>query len=709
MGQDSHRITAEIAHVLFMDLVGYSRLSMEEQARFARYLRDTVRNTPEFQRGESRGDLISLDTGDGMALVFFRDPIAPIECAIEIARALKSGPELRLRMGVHSGPVSRVPDINGKDNVSGSGINIAQRVMDCGDEGHILLSQRYAEDLMQFETWASHLHDLGECEVKHGVRLHLFNFYNGSEGKLTLPSRLADCAPTPAVISTRVVPASASGSVEAQAGQVALLYKRGAHPDERLLHLLETELPKAGFKVFIDRHLSIGVEWATEIDKQICASEAIIPLLSATSIHSEMLDYEIHRGHKAAQEQGGKPRILPVRVAFEGELSESLAAILQPLHYFLWKNEEDDPHLVEEIIASLRNPQPAKQGLTREKLEPVGGAVPLNSRYYVVRPTDEEFRTAITRRDSIVLVKGARQMGKTSLLARGLQQAREQGARVVLTDFQTLNSSHLETAESLFLSLAEMLAEQLDLDVLPQEVWTPGRGPNMNLERYLRREVFGKITEPIVWGLDEVDRLFTCEYGSEVFGLFRSWHNKRALDPNGPWSRLTLAIAYATEAHLFISDLNQSPFNVGTRLALEDFTTAQVAELNRRYESPLQDPEEIARFHHLLGGQPYLVRRGLDELTVYPMGMDAFEAQAVRDDGLFGDHLRRILVTLSQDPALMEAIRVLLRSQRQNEPAVIAAPDFYRLRSTGILAGDSPSTARPRCQLYTTYLSRHLL
>ena len=135
---DTQRITAEIAHVLFMDLVGYSKLSMEEQARLAGGLREIVRRTPEFERGEARGDLIRLDTGDGMALVFFRDPIAPIQCAVEIATALKSRPDILLRMGVHSGPVSRIPDINGKDNVSGSGINMAQRVMDCGDEGHIL-------------------------------------------------------------------------------------------------------------------------------------------------------------------------------------------------------------------------------------------------------------------------------------------------------------------------------------------------------------------------------------------------------------------------------------------------------------------------------------------------------------------------------------------------------------------------------------------
>ena len=295
-------------------------------------------------------------------------------------------------------------------------------------------------------------------------------------------------------------------------------------------------------------------------------------------------------------------------------------------------------------------------------------------------------------------------MGKTSLLARGMQQAREQGANVVLTDFQTLNSSHLATADSLFRTLAEMLADQLDLDVLPSDVWNPGRGPNMNLERYLRREVFGNTDKPIVWGLDEVDRLFSCDYGSDVFGLFRSWHNKRALDPSGPWSKLTLAIAYATEAHLFIKDLNQSPFNVGTRLALDDFNIEQIYELNRRYESPLRTLDEVQRFHALVGGQPYLVRRGLDEMTTHRVGIQVFEELADREEGMFGDHLRRMLVTISQDPGMTETVRNVLNGKPISDPS-----EFFRLRSTGILSGESASVAELRCRLYATYLSRHLL
>jgi len=336
-------------------------------------------------------------------------------------------------------------------------------------------------------------------------------------------------------------------------------------------------------------------------------------------------------------------------------------------------------------------------------LEPVGGSVPLESRFYIVRPTDAEFQRAIERQDSIVLVKGARQVGKTSLLARGLQKARAAGARVVLSDFQSLSEDCLQSAETLFLRLAATIVDQLDLGVLPEQVWSAQFGPSINFERYLRREVLAKISSPIVWGLDEVDRLFTCGFGSEVFGLFRSWHNKRALDPDGPWKRLTLAIAYATEAHLFITNLNQSPFNVGTQLVLEDFTREDVAELNRRYGSPLRGEDELTRYYQLVGGHPYLVRRGLHEMAVHHQRLATLEARASQDDGPFGNHLRRLLVSLSQDRSLCEAVKGLLQGKSS-----LTTDSYYRLHSAGLIAGEAAQQAIPRCELYAAYLREHL-
>jgi TolB-like protein/Tfp pilus assembly protein PilF len=188
MSTDKARL--EIGHVLFIDIVGYSKLLLKQQSELLRELNEVVSGTNEFREAELAGKLIRLPTGDGMALVFRTNPEAPVECALEIARALKSHPAIQLRMGIHSGPVNEVVDVNQRANIAGAGINLAQRVMDCGDAGHILLSKHVAEDLEQDERWRPLLHDLGTCEVKHGVRIGLANLYDSEVGNAQLPKKL---------------------------------------------------------------------------------------------------------------------------------------------------------------------------------------------------------------------------------------------------------------------------------------------------------------------------------------------------------------------------------------------------------------------------------------------------------------------------------------------------------------------------------------
>ena len=184
-------IKLEIAHVLFLDIVGYSKLLIDQQRRLLEKLNEIVRGTDEFRSAQAEGKLLSIPTGDGMALVFYSTSEAPVECALEISRALQSHPDLLLRMGVHSGPVSGVIDVNERANVAGAGINLAQRVMDCGDAGHILLSKRVAEDLAQYGHWQPYLHELGECEVKHGVPVSIVNLYKDDLGNGQLPIKFA--------------------------------------------------------------------------------------------------------------------------------------------------------------------------------------------------------------------------------------------------------------------------------------------------------------------------------------------------------------------------------------------------------------------------------------------------------------------------------------------------------------------------------------
>jgi len=181
----------EMAYVLFMDLVDYSKLPMDQQTSRIQQLQTIVRGTSEFREASAADQLISLPTGDGMALVFFQNPVTPVQCATAISRALHGRPEIRLRMGVHTGPVYRIADINANNNVTGGGINLAQRVMDCGDAGHILLSKTFADVLVQLSDWADSLHDIGEVAVKHGTNVHLVNLHSADFGNPALPGKVA--------------------------------------------------------------------------------------------------------------------------------------------------------------------------------------------------------------------------------------------------------------------------------------------------------------------------------------------------------------------------------------------------------------------------------------------------------------------------------------------------------------------------------------
>ncbi len=332
------------------------------------------------------------------------------------------------------------------------------------------------------------------------------------------------------------------------------------------------------------------------------------------------------------------------------------------------------------------------------------GALPLDSPRYVTRHTDGHFNEALERQESIILLKGARQVGKTSLLARGLQKARKNGSSIALIDFQSLTAQTFETIDRLLMTIAELVCDQLNVKASPRDNWSEFLGPTVNFERFFRKSVFPQLEDKtLVCAFDEADRLFNYSYASEVFGLFRSWHNLRALDPNGPWHQLTLVFSYATEAHLFIADLNQSPFNVGTTLPLGDFSMEQVGNLNDFYGRPLKNDEESQRFHRLTGGHPFLTQRGLFEMAHHQLDFDTFDASSDRSEGVFGDLLRRLVLSLKYDEELQKAILGILGGKPSLELGA-----FYRLRSAGILSGDAVENARLRCQLFERYLKKHL-
>ena len=242
----------EIGHVLFIDSVGYSKLLTEEQRELQDRLSQVVRGTEQFRAADSAGRLVRVPAGDGMALVFFNSPEAPLKCAIEINRALKDFPDIRLRMGIHSGPVNVVRDVVGRRNVAGTGINIAQRIMDCGDGGHILVSKRVAEDLAQMREWQPDLHELGECGVKHGASVSLANFYTGDVGNPKLPQKIREWRQQKAAGPLRARNIVFAGVLVIAVAVASFAYRHYANPTSAAIHTDGKSIAVLPFENFSD-------------------------------------------------------------------------------------------------------------------------------------------------------------------------------------------------------------------------------------------------------------------------------------------------------------------------------------------------------------------------------------------------------------------------------------------------------------------------
>jgi class 3 adenylate cyclase len=682
--------SARIAYVLFVDIVGYSRETTSAQARLIAQLNAAVNAAPAFASADASGAVQTLPTGDGMALVFFNDVLAPVQTAVHIGRAARGG-ALPLRMGMHSGLVLPQVDATGRENLVGEGLNTAQRVMDFGEAGHILLSAQYAAWLQHFDEWTTSLYSLGEGVAKHDLRIPLYNLHSAGVGLASVPVKLGK--PTGSA-------AAATVQKGAPGKSVALLYKPSLQPDAKVLETLQTRLLSLGYEVYVDSRQKISPAWAKAVEEPIRNADAVIAIVSPEAFRSEMLEYEIETAHDAFL-HNGKPVLLPVRIGANEPLEGTVASILQPLHFFAWNSPDDDERLVAELLSAIT--EPLKPRAEEIKLEPVGGAVPPDSPFYVARACDKEFAQALANGESILLVKGARQMGKTSLLAQGTKQARNANRRYGMTDFQKFNTAQMASDEVFYRLLAATLAKQLKFTYDFANEWDEIFGANLNMETFLRALIDSQ-EAPMVWFMDEVDKLFLAPFASDFFGLVRSWHNSRSTEPDGPWGKLTVVISYATEAHLFIQDLNQSPFNVGRKLELEDFNLQQVIDLNGRYGSPLRSYQEVERLYNLIGGQPFLTRRGLDALATGKYDFETFFLEADRDDGPFNDHLKRILVSVSNLPAVLEDVTALLQGRPSSNRDA-----YYRLLSAGILKQTREGASVFRCELYQQYLRRHLV
>jgi hypothetical protein len=518
-----------------------------------------------------------------------------------------------------------------------------------------------------------------------------------------------------------------------QARKIFISYKRN-DPSQRLARYLQKFLTRQGHTVFIDATLRTGEAWLEEIGQHIENSDFLLVLLSQESIYSEMMRAELNHAYEHQKRQG-HPRILPVRVAFEDVLPLSIGFFLNPLQYVSWWSETDNERVCDEVLAALEGrlpdrlpvsvkPRPAglvlddDVGLVAasaplfpprpkvevgflQELDSPTDVVELPSRFYIRRKTDDALELQLTKSSGITTVRAPRQTGKSSLLVRTLQYARKQGRRVVNLDMQDVHK-HLASEDVFLRCMAEEIACQLGLDVGQiEKLWAPSPARVFNLTGFMEKYVLPASDVPLVLAMDEVDRLLSADFHSDFFSTIRSWHTKQAL--GGPWSKLNIVMAISTDPFLLISDIRQSPFNVGLVLELEDFDETQVRDLNVRHLSPMQEPD-IPRLMQLLNGHPYLTRKALYTLVTKGLTWSELERVATTDQGPFSDHLRYYHWILVRDKQLKlkEALAQLIHHNSCTDENA-----FLRLTEAGLVNG-SCKACRCRCDLYRLYFEDKL-
>lgn len=515
--------------------------------------------------------------------------------------------------------------------------------------------------------------------------------------------------------------------------KIFVSHKNHVEPDDTLANYFVNALTAQEYSVFIDQFLEIGDKWPLVIQQELDSADFFLLLLSDEAATSEMVIEEVRMAYKRNRQEG-RPLILPIRIHSNNPLPYDLAAMLDRIQYAAWTKSGAETSILEQIVGAISKYSSfeAPENVTQDPVvvtdstatvptglqilpplpvarlpkltswEIPGGAMKLESPFYVARPADSEAYEVVGRDGETIKVKGCRQMGKTSLLVRVRDHALTHQHPVLFIDFQMLDKEQLRDLDTLLYVIGTWIAEEFKTNQSPDAYWSSKLGAKDKLTRFMNAEVLGHSEKSVVLILDEVDRIFHFQdYRDDFFGLIRAWHNRRAMSPI--WKRLNIVLSYATEAALFIQDLNQSPFNVGLDLALEDFDSSQVLSLNELHDSPLKTQSEMEELMGLVGGHPYLLRKSLYEMVAHKMPLRELKVRALNDDGPFADHLRHYLFWLESHPEFQVAMKTAL-----HEKMIANDIDFYRLQSAGLVRGADRTFVLPRCGLYAQYFRKHL-
>lgn len=488
--------------------------------------------------------------------------------------------------------------------------------------------------------------------------------------------------------------------------RIFISYKR-TDPDTAVAQALHGALTAAGHDVFLDLAMSIGIRWAEEIERALHNTDVLIALLSEQAVRSDMTAAEIETAFQL------KKRILPVRLAYREPFKYPLSAWLNPIQWALWDGPDGTARLAEELKRAVAGSElpigdgPARSDLLQSRPDVLpfeSGAMDVQSPLYVRRRADHVAHAAITQQGQgqTVTIKGSRQVGKSSLLMRVIHAAMEAGKSVAFLDFQALDSETLRDADIFFHRFCGEVAAALELAGPQEPDWDPSLGNLQRCSRFMESGILKAVSAPVVLALDEVDRLFDSPFRSDFFGMLRAWHGKRAVPTAKAWKKLDLVLVTSTEPKLFIENLHQSPFNVGEQIELSELSVAEVAELNRRHSRVL-GPEDERRLLALVGGHPYLVRRGLYLVASGQISTEDLLAHSNLERGPFGDHLRYLLFLLNGRESLLGGLREVLTKHTCRDMMLLE-----RLRGAGLVRMDGERVLL-RCELYARYFGKHLL
>lgn len=524
---------------------------------------------------------------------------------------------------------------------------------------------------------------------------------------------------------------SAESSRKKRRARIFMSY-RNSEPDLSLTLQFYQALKTAGHEVFMaGESIKLGEDWPQRLALELQQCDYFLLLLSLQSVVSEMVTEEVKLARDLRSDRPeNKPVILPIRVNFpiNSSLNYELRSYLDKIQQREWNDAADTPIILEEILKIVATggssgweipPRESESNYLintgiiapnfNDKPTPSaepelpGGQVKLASKFYVERPPIEENCYAtLSKPGALIRIKAARQMGKTSLLARILYRGRELGYRTVSLSLQLANRQVLSDVDRFLKWFSAMVAEELGLSDRLSIYWKEILGSNVNCKAYFEKYLLPEINTPLVLGLDEVDRVFEHpEIAEDFFSLLRVWHE--AAKEKDIWKKLRLVVVHSTEVYLPMN-VNQSPFNVGLPIDLPEFTPEQILCLAKRHELNWTDVE-AEKLIAIVGGHPFLVRVALYQIKYQDLTLDSVLETAVSESGLYGDHLRRHLWNLQQHPELAVAMKKVVKA---SEPVQLEGLLAFKLNSMGLVNLDG-NKVKPRCHLYRQYLVERLI